>query len=167
MKTILLTILLASSLLFSENIDYKIIDTTTNQEIGLKGMVEKLSDFSIIFFGEFHDNKILHDLELELLKIYYSKNKNLLISMEMFERDVQPVLDKYLSDEITEEEFLANSRPWPNYETDYKPLIEFAKENELVVVAANIPRRYANMISKQGLNALDSLSMEEKEFVAK
>ena len=167
MKTILLTILLASSLLFSENIDYKIIDTTTNQEIGLKGMVEKLSDYSIIFFGEFHDNKILHDLELELLKIYYSKNKNLLISMEMFERDVQPVLDKYLSDEITEEEFLANSRPWPNYETDYKPLIEFAKENELVVVAANIPRRYANMISKQGLNALDSLSMEEKEFVAK
>jgi len=87
--------------------------------------------------------------------------------MEMFERDVQPVLDKYLSDEITEEEFLENSRPWPNYETDYKPLVEFAKENELTVIASNIPRRYAAMISKLGMNALDSLSMEEKEFVAK
>ena len=167
MKIILLTILLGSTFLFAENIDYKIIDTTANQEVSLKGMVEKLSDFSIIFFGEFHDNKILHDLEFELLKIYYSKNKNLIISMEMFERDVQPVLDKYLSDEITEEEFLENSRPWPNYEADYKSLVEFAKENELTVIASNIPRRYAAMISKQGLNALDSLSTEEKKFIAR
>lgn len=75
--------------------------------------------------------------------------------------------DQYLNNEISEEDFLKNSRPWPNYKTDYKPLIEFAKENELTVVAANIPRRYASMISKQGLNALDSLSQEEKKFVTK
>lgn len=167
MKRILIVLLLASSFLLAENTEYKIIDSKTNQEIGLKGMVEKLSDYSIIFFGEFHDNKILHDLEFELLKMYYSKNKNLIISLEMFERDVQPVLDKYLSDEITEEEFVENSRPWPNYEADYKPLVEFAKENELTVIASNIPRRYAAKISKQGLNALDSLSAEEKKFVAR
>ena len=147
--------------------EYKIINTKTNEEIELKEMAERLGDYDVIFFGEYHGNKILHSLEFELLKMFHSNNKNMIISLEMFERDVQPVLDEYLSDEISEENFLANSRPWPNYETDYKPLIEYAKENILTVIAANIPRRYANMISKQGLNALDSLSQEEKNFVAR
>ena len=147
--------------------EYKIINTKTNKEIELKEMAERLGDYDVIFFGEYHGNKILHSLEFELLKMFHSNNKNMIISLEMFERDVQPVLDEYLSDEISEENFLANSRPWPNYETDYKPLIEYAKENKLIVIAANIPRRYASMISKQGLNALDSLSQEEKNFVAR
>ena len=147
--------------------EYKIIDTKTNKEIKLKEMAERLSDYDVIFFGEYHDNRILHSLEFELLKMFYANNKNMIVSMEMFERDVQLVLDQFLNDEISEEDFLANSRPWPNYETNYKPLIEFAQENELTVIAANIPRRYANMISKQGLNALDSLSVEEKKFIAK
>ncbi|MCD4795640.1 MAG: ChaN family lipoprotein [Candidatus Cloacimonetes bacterium] len=147
--------------------EYKIIDSKMKKEIELTEMVERLGEFDVIFFGEFHGNKILHSLEIELLKMFYRNNKNLIISLEMFERDVQPVLDKYLNNEIPEADFLTVSRPWSNYKTDYKPLIEFAKENELTVVAANIPRRYASMISKQGMNALDSLSVEEKKFVAK
>lgn len=147
--------------------EYKIINTKTNKEIELKEMVEKLGDYDVIFFGEFHENKILHSLEIAFLKMFYHNNKNLIISLEMFERDVQPVLDKYLNNKISEADFLAESRPWSNYEADYKPLIEFAKENELTVIAANIPRRYASMISKQGMNALDSLSQDEKKFVAK
>ena len=147
--------------------EFKIINTKTNKETELKEMVENLGDYDVIFFGEFHENRILHSLEIEVLRMFHRNNKNTIVSLEMFERDVQPVLDEYLSDEISEENFLVNSRPWPNYETDYKPLIEYAKENELIVVAANIPRRYANMISKQGLNGLDSLSVEEKKFVTK
>ena len=147
--------------------EYKIIDTKMNKEIELKEMSERLGDYDMVFFGEFHENRILHSLEIELLRMFHRNNKHLIVSLEMFERDVQPVLDKYLNDEISEADFLANSRPWPNYETNYKPLIEFAKENKLSVVAANIPRRYASMISKQGMNALDSLSQEEKKFVAR
>lgn len=164
-KNIILVVLILLILpVFSQK--YKIIDTKMNKEIELKEMAEKLSDYDVIFFGEFHDNKILHYLEIELLKMFYRNNKNLIISLEMFERDVQQVLNKYLSNKISEADFLTESRAWPNYETDYKPLIEFAKENDLTVVAANIPRRYASMISKQGMNALDSLSVEEKKFVA-
>ncbi|MDP8203978.1 MAG: ChaN family lipoprotein [Candidatus Tenebribacter mawsonii] len=167
MKLIIIIAFIVISTIPTFSQEYKIIDTKTKEEIVLKEMAERLGDYDTIFFGEFHGNRILHSLEIELLKMFHRNNKNLIISMEMFERDVQYVLDKYLSDEISEEEFLTNSRPWPNYETDYKSLIEFAKDNKLTVVAANIPRRYANMISKQGLNALDSLSADEKEFVAK
>jgi len=167
MKKIIIMVSLILLMLPISAQEYKIINTKTNKETELKEMAERLGDYDVIFFGEFHGNKILHSLELELLKMLNANNKNMIISLEMFERDVQPILDEYLSNEISEEKFLKNSRPWPNYETDYKPIIEFAKENTLPVVSANIPRRYANMISKQGLNALDSLSVEEKEFITK
>ncbi len=167
MKRIIIVAVLILSILPVFCQEYKIIDSKMNKEIILREMAEKLGDYDVIFFGEYHGNKILHSLEIELLKMSYSNNKNTIISLEMFERDVQIVLDKYLNNEISEADFLAESRPWPNYETDYKPIIEFAKENELTVVAANIPRRYASMISKLGLNALDSLSVEEKKFITK
>ena len=167
MKKIIIMVSLILLMLPISAQEYKIINTKTNKETELKEMAERLGDYDVIFFGEFHGNKTLHSLEFELLKMLYANNKNMIISLEMFERDVQPILDKYLNDEILEEDFLTNSRPWPNYKTDYKPLIEFSKENKLTVVAANIPRRFANMISKQGLNALDSLSQEEKKFVTK
>ena len=167
MKIIIIIAILILSILPVFCQQYKIIDSKKSKEIDLTEMVEKLGDYDVIFFGEYHDNKILHSLEIELLKMFYFNNKNLIISLEMFERDVQSVLDKYLINEISEADFLTDSRPWSNYETDYKPLIEFAKENKLTVVAANIPRRYASMISKQGINALDSLSVEEKKFIAK
>ena len=167
MKRIFIIAILILSILPVFCQEYKIIDSKMNKEIELKEMAERLGEYDVIFFGEFHENKILHSLEIELLKMFYHNNKNLIVSMEMFERDVQQVLDKYLIDEISEADFLAESRAWSNYETDYKPLIEFAKENELTVVAANIPRRYASMINKQGLNALDSLSQEENKFVAR
>ena len=61
--------------------------------------------------------------------------------MEMFERDAQIVLDEYLNDLITEKKFLDDSRPWENYKTDYRPLVEFARVNKLNVIAANAPRR--------------------------
>jgi len=167
MKRIIIVAVLVLLLLPVFCQEYKIIDSKLNKTIELREMAEKLGSYDVIFFGEYHDNKILHSLEIELLKLFYSNNKNLVISMEMFERDVQMMIDKYLNEDISEEEFLAESRPWPNYQSDYKPLLEFAKKNKLNVIAANIPRRYASMISKQGMNALDSLSQEEKKFIAK
>jgi uncharacterized iron-regulated protein len=71
-------------------------------------------------------------------------------SLEMFERDVQIVLDEYVKDLITEKKFLDDSRPWNNYKTDYRPLVEYAKQNKLPVIAANAPRRYINMVSRGG-----------------
>jgi uncharacterized iron-regulated protein len=76
----------------------------------------------------------------------------------MFERDVQYVLDEYLDDLITEDQFLKSSRPWTEYETDYRPLVEFAKQEGLAVVAANAARRYANRVTREGRDALLDLS---------
>jgi uncharacterized iron-regulated protein len=84
----------------------------------------------------------------------------------MFERDVQPLLDRYLRDEIPESEFLAGSRPWPNYRSDYRPLIEYAKQHDIPVLAANVPRRYARQVARKGMEALEALDEEERGYVA-
>ncbi len=58
------------------------------------------------------------------------------------------------------------ARLWPNYKTDYKPLVDFAKENKLPFIATNIPRRYAAAVSKKGFDALETLTAEEKTWIA-
>ncbi len=148
-------------------IDYKVYRTKDSKEIPLGVMSKELLKYNVMFFGELHDDILLHQLEKELLYLLYLKNEKIAVSLEMFERDVQPVLNDYLKGKITETEFLEKSRPWPNYPTDYKPLVEYAKEKKLPVLASNVQRKYASMIAKQGKDALKDLSATEKEYIAK
>jgi uncharacterized iron-regulated protein len=129
-------------------------------------MADKLIEYDVVFFGELHDSTVLHKLEIDLLKRLYNRENKLVISMEMFERDVQDVVDNYLADRITVDEFLENSRPWPNYSSDYKPLIDFAKEKKLQLVAANIPRRYAKIVNMQGWVGIENLPKSERKYVS-
>lgn len=100
----------------------------------------------MVFFGELHDNPVAHWLELEITKdIHTDKGKDLILAAEMFETDNQLIIDEYFSDIIKESSFEKEVRLWKNYQTDYKPLISFAKENGLRFVASNIPRRYASI----------------------
>ncbi|MCF7792491.1 MAG: ChaN family lipoprotein [Candidatus Cloacimonetes bacterium] len=168
MKRILMIILFAGmAFLYAQNYEYKIIESITEEEITLFELAEKALSYDVVFFGELHENELLHHLEFELLKEMQAKYSDLIVSMEMFERDVQPVVDEYLAGKMSEEEFMLASRAWSNYLPDYKPIVDFAKKHQLTLVAANIPRRYAAMINKKGINALDSLPAEEKKYVAK
>jgi uncharacterized iron-regulated protein len=146
--------------------DMRIVNTKTGKDITLQNMAKELANYDIIFFGEFHDNTTIHNLQKDLLPLIDGK-KELILSFEMFERDVQPVLDSYLTGKITETTFLENSRPWGNYDPDYKPLIEYAKSHNLKAVAANVPRRYAGKMARLGLDFLDELEPEEMAWIAK
>jgi uncharacterized iron-regulated protein len=86
--------------------------------------------------------------------------------MEMFERDVQPVLNSYVKGQISETEFLAQSRPWSNYFSDYRPLVEFARAQGWQVVGSNAPQRLARAVSANGIEIIDHLSEPERKLVA-
>lgn len=120
---------------------------------------------NVVMVGELHGNPGAHRLQLEVLRAMKNDRRELALSMEQFERDVQPVLDRYLKGEITEEEFLKNSRPWPNY-ADYRPLIEFCKANKIPVIAGNIPRRLASRVFKEGVGVLSSFTEDEQRWSA-
>ena len=131
-----------------------------------KKLVKEAADVDIIFFGEQHNNPISHWMQLELTKeLFEKKGTDLILGAEMFETDNQLLLDEYLSGQIKTTSFESEARIWKNYKTDYKPLVEFAKENDLKFIATNIPRRYAAIVNKKGFEGLDSLSNEAKKLI--
>ena len=121
----------------------------------------------MVLVGEQHDDPNTHRLEAAILQGLQRRGVAATVSLEMFERDVQAHVDDYLSGKLTEEAFLAQSRPWPRYATDYKPLVDFAKAHGWSVVAANVPRRHASAVAKSGLAAAESLSPDERVQVAR
>ena len=143
------------------------IYNSQGKTVKFKNLVKDVLEADIVFFGELHNNPICHWLQLELTKSLYAEKKNdLILGAEMFEADNQLLLDEYLSGKISVKSFEQEARIWPNYKTDYKPLVEFAKENQLDFIASNIPRRYASLVHKKGFEALDSLSNEAKSYIA-
>ncbi len=131
-------------------------------------LVKAAGQADVIFLGELHDDPVGHAIEAELFRqIFneYSAKRTVKLSLEMFESDVQIILDEYLDGLISEQHFLSSSRPWGNYKTDYRPLIEFAKEKRIEVFAANAPRRYVNMVSRGGRETLRALSKKAKKWL--
>ncbi|MFO7799212.1 ChaN family lipoprotein [Rhodohalobacter sp.] len=120
----------------------------------------------LVFFGELHNNAIAHWLQIELLQDLASDTaRSTMVGMEMFEADQQLLIDEYFAGLISQSSFENEARLWNNYSTDYKPVLEFAKENDLKLIATNIPRRYASAVYGGGLEVLDELSEEAKQWM--
>ncbi|MRR20059.1 iron-regulated protein [bacterium] len=163
-------LLIAASLgLFSFRSDkpaYRLYDAE-GKDAKYQKMIEEVSSADVVFFGELHDNPIAHWLEYEVTAdLHKTAGEKLVLGAEMFETDDQLVLNEYLSKRYEADKFEAEVKLWKNYKTDYKPLVEFARKNGLPFIATNIPRRYASMVSRQGLEVLDSLTAGAKELIA-
>lgn len=147
---------------------YRMFDARGNS-VTVSQIVEAIGSADAVLLGESHDDAVAHHLQLAILKQVvenHGKKRKIALALEMFERDAQIVLDEYLQNLITEKKFLDDSRPWNNYKTDYRPLFEFARENNLPVIAANAPRRYVNMVSRSGRAALDKLAPDARKYLA-
>lgn len=119
----------------------------------------------VVLFGEEHNNPIAHWLQLEITK-QLDRSRDMILGAEMLEADTQLELNDYLAGKISAKSLDTVARLWPNYDTDYAPLIDYAKENKLPFVATNIPRKYANRVFKEGFSALEALTDQEKAWMA-
>lgn len=130
-------------------------------------MIKDLAKQDVVFFGEQHNDPIDHWMEYKVLEsLYKIHGMGLAIGLEMLEADNQLIVDEYMQGRTDASHFEDECRLWPNYSTDYKPLVDFAQEHGIRTVATNIPRRYASMVKSKGLAVLDSLSDEAKRFIA-
>jgi len=170
MKKIILFIIplaILSLALKSDKLTYQLY-AQNGKAIKYSKMMKTLEEADIIMFGELHNNPICHWLELEITKDIYKNNpEHLVLGAEMFERDDQLVIDEYFSDFYKTKKFEAEVKLWNNYSTDYKPLLEFAKNNDLKFIATNVPRRYASIVHKKGLEELEKLPEASKAYIAK
>jgi uncharacterized iron-regulated protein len=147
-----------------DKLPYQLFDKNGKKTTYAK-LLKSTENTEVVLFGEHHDNSIVHWLQLEFTKDIAAK-KPVILGAEMIEADNQKQLDLYLRDEINQKKLDSTARLWPNYITDYKPLVDFAKKNKLPFIATNIPRRYASMVFKKGLEELQNLTPEEKSWMA-
>lgn len=164
----LFSIVMTFSIFGQANVEhYRVYDAKGNPAT-IEQILESVGKNDVTFLGEMHDDSVGHALQFQIFKSAlerYGTNRKTTLSLEMFERDLQMVVNEYLAGLITEKKFMDDSRPWGNYKTDYRPLVELAKEKKLQVIAANTPRRYVNMVSRGGREKLNSLSKEAKSFL--
>lgn len=128
--------------------------------------VQVLTQGDVVIVGEQHDDPETHRIELATLEAMVETGRPVALSLEMFEADVQPALDAYLAGTLDEAAFLAQARPWPNYRTDYRPLVTYAKAMHVPVIAANVPRPLAAVVARQGLADLQALPWDQARLAA-
>lgn len=162
MKTLIICInflvIFISTTLAQNSHNYRIFSTYYGWEVRFSELLKDAAAANVVIIGEEHNDSIAHVFQKDMLvRLANEKGAgNVFLSMEMFERDVQQVMDEYLSGWISEKNFIKESRAWSNYR-DYKPLIDFCKDNNIPVICANTPPRYVNMVTRNGLVALKSL----------
>lgn len=144
---------------------YRIFNAT-GKEVGFDTMIKDLEKPEVVFLGEMHNCPITHWLELKTVEaLYKSSHGKMKVGMEMFESDNQLIINEYFGRVITSDRFENEARLWPNYSTDYAPVVSFLYDNRIPLIATNVPRRYANVVKQRGLQYLDSLSAEAKQYL--
>jgi uncharacterized iron-regulated protein len=146
--------------------DWLAVDTRTGAAVGLDEMARELARCDVVFLGEEHDNDVGHELQLELTRRLVELRPVASLSFEQIERDAQAELDRWLAGAITESEFLARTKSWPNYRKHYRPLVLLAKERGLPVVAANVPRPLASRVSRGGLDSVHGEGFAPRNVIA-
>ncbi len=145
---------------------YKLYTSTLKVTTYAK-LLQQAADADVVLFGELHNNPICHWLELQLTKdLQARKKEKLVLGAEMFETDDQTALSNYVQGQTTAKELATQARLWTNYDTDYKPITDFAREQHIPFIATNVPRQYARLVSRQGLSALDTVSAEARRQMA-
>ena len=145
----------------------RVHDTKANATRSWPELLDALAKHDVVFLGETHVDDTTHQVELHVLEQLLARRAGkVVLTMEMFERDVQGVLDDYLAGRIDEATFLQKARPWQNYQTAYRPLVECAKAAKIPVIAANFPGTLRRAFAGgDGKAALAKLTPEQRALV--
>lgn len=175
----LATLLTACANQPSENTSQKVVQPETvstyydyqfaspqGEALSLNALPQELLDADVILIGEWHTHSAIHRFQTDFLKARQNAGSNIALSMEQFTREHQDTLNQYLNGEIGEQVLISKAAAWPNYESDYRALVEFAKANDLDVIAANAPKPFVQCIGRKGLPYLEQLSSEQQDWVA-
>jgi uncharacterized iron-regulated protein len=145
---------------------YYAVDARSGERVSIEILAERVRSADVVLFGEYHDDAVAHRIQLELVERLAADSADRVLGMEMFERDVQRLLDDYVDGRIEEAEFRARSRPWSNYAVDYKPLVDAAIAGGWPIAATNLPQAHATSIARYGLASLASLGLDERRTAA-
>lgn len=164
MKYLLFLFVISSiQLSFSQKKPAYQIFKDNGKKVSYKKMMKDLKKSEILFFGELHNDPIAHWMQFEIIdELTQHFEGKISIGFEMFESDQQMLLNDYINGQIKARMFDETESLWPNYKTDYKPIVDYAKSNKIACIATNIPRKYASLVYIKGREVLDSIPSSER-----
>lgn len=143
-----------------------ILNTNSRSVIAFESLMNDLSAIRVIYLGETHTSIEDHRIQQKILEGLYARNPKLTLAMEMFPRETQPILDRYSRGLLSQEAFIKEVNwdgVWGFPFELYRPMLTFAQEKQLQILALNAPR---HVVGKIAVSGLASLSPEERSRVA-
>lgn len=137
-----------------------------SQHVSVEQAAEVLKDFDVVFLGELHRHPGNHAAQMALYREIQTRAGAVDLSLEQFERDVQKVVDDYMAGRVGEEALKADGRAWDNYPVSYRPLVEYAKDHKLSVIAAEAPGMVIRCVGQQGAEFLSKMKPEQRGWAA-
>lgn len=142
-----------------------VVDATSGTPVSIPQLAERLARQDVVVIGEYHGHQGAHLLQSRLQAHLHKHRPEQVLTMEQFNVNQQPVLDRYLDGDLGEKELIEDADAWPNYPHAYRPLVEFARQRNLPVIAANAPASIVRCVGRNGTGYLDSLPQEQKRFL--
>ena len=144
---------------------YRLYDPA-GEPVAYEDMLPFARTADVVLFGELHDDPLGHWLERRLLAdLFEARRDRLRFALEMLETDAQLALDEYLAGTIREKDLTSAVSVWENHTGDYQPLLTFCQAHQIPAIASNVPRRYAALVARSGLGALDELTPAAKALL--
>ncbi|HFB67137.1 MAG TPA: hypothetical protein ENJ60_16500 [Aeromonadales bacterium] len=147
--------------------DYQLIESENKKPVSMPQLVKQLKKSDVVFVGELHTHQASHKLQMDLLQVLYRQNPNLVLSMEQFSRDAQPVIDGYLAGKYGEETLFDEADAWKDYKGSYRAVVEFAREHQIPVIAANAPAMFVRCVGKKGAAILKKVPQQKRDWSAR
>ncbi|MGO1693212.1 MAG: ChaN family lipoprotein [Marinobacter sp.] len=141
----------------------RVINASNGAELDIKALAQRLASTDVVVIGEYHGHQASHLLQSQLQAALFRQNPLQVLSMEQFNMDNQAAVDAYLNDKTGETEMIEDSSAWDNYRGSYRPLIEFARQHGLPVIAANAPATVVRCVGREGAGYLEKLPRTGRE----
>jgi uncharacterized iron-regulated protein len=122
------------------------------------GLVARLADKRVVFIGEVHDRFDHHLNQLDIIRGLHKIHPNLMVGLEFFQQPFQRFLDAYIAGDLDEKEMLRETEYYERWRYDfrlYAPILRFAREKGIRLVALNVPKEITSKVAREGLASLN------------
>lgn len=139
-----------------------IITDNEGSLLSINQLATELESADVVVIGEYHGHNGAHLLQYLVQSALFRQRPEQLLSMEQFTLTDQPELNEYLAGDSGEEELIADTDAWSNYKASYRPLVEFSKNRNLPVIAANAPADIVRCVGRNGESHLEQLEASQR-----
>ena len=148
----------AESVVRSQSAPRALVDGATGESVALDIFLAALRTKKVVYVGERHDRPDDHGVQYAILRRLDLDGATFAIGMEMFQVPFQEPLARWsegLIDETVLRRETEYDERWGFDFSMYRPILEYARNRGIEVVALNAPREIVFAVAKGGIDSLD------------